>query len=30
LRARDRIAIEADAMKKLAVEAFYAHGAGEA
>jgi 23S rRNA (adenine2503-C2)-methyltransferase len=30
LRARDRIAIEAEAMKKLAVEAFYAHGAGEA
>ena len=30
LRARERIAMEADAMKKLAVEAFYAHGTGEA
>ena len=27
MRARERLAIEADAMKKLAVEAFYAHGA---
>jgi 23S rRNA (adenine2503-C2)-methyltransferase len=30
MRARERLAIEAEAMKKLAVEAFYAHGAGEA
>jgi 23S rRNA (adenine2503-C2)-methyltransferase len=30
LRARERLALEADAMKKLAVEAFYAHGTGEA
>jgi 23S rRNA (adenine2503-C2)-methyltransferase len=29
LRARERQAIEADAMKKLAVEAFYAHGSGD-
>ena len=27
MRARERIALEAEAMKKLAVEAFYAHGA---
>jgi 23S rRNA (adenine2503-C2)-methyltransferase len=30
MRARERLALEAEAMKKLAVEAFYAHGAGEA
>jgi 23S rRNA (adenine2503-C2)-methyltransferase len=30
MRARERIALEAEAMKKLAVEAFYAHGADEA
>jgi 23S rRNA (adenine2503-C2)-methyltransferase len=29
MRARDRIALEADAMKKLAVEAFFAHGSDE-
>lgn len=29
MRARERLAIEADAMKKLAVEAFYAHGVEE-
>ncbi|MDQ0473826.1 23S rRNA (adenine(2503)-C(2))-methyltransferase RlmN [Labrys wisconsinensis] len=30
MRARDRLAAEAEAMKKLAVEAFYIHGADEA
>ena len=30
MRARERLALEAEAMKKLAVEAFYAHGADEA
>ena len=29
MRAKERLAIEADAMKKLAVEAFYAHGVEE-
>jgi 23S rRNA (adenine2503-C2)-methyltransferase len=30
VRARERLALEADAMKKLAVEAFFAHGTDEA
>src|SRR5205085_6955507 len=30
MRAKDRIALEAEAMKKLAVEAFYAHGTDDA
>ena len=30
MRAQERVALEADAMKKLAVEAFFAHGAEDA